>query len=199
MPKPHVILLLLLLAAPADAAGWDKAQWGMSAPEIAAAYGARAHRLQPPIEFGDSYAEIVLTDGQFAGLDFRVYFQMDKRTRRLAHVLLERRRQYATPAIFAKIVATLQDSIGQVALACDRGGFADRYWQAPDETIKASYLGFDGPVLNYLPEQYADTRRSLAEQAPVQNVSPDRRLLLRYSPGDTMPKRCAAAGEAPPR
>ena len=192
MLKPLVILLVLL-AAQAEAAGWDKAQWGMSAPEIAAAYagyGARAHRLQPPIEFGDSYAEVVLTDVEFAGFAFRVYFQMDKRTRRLAHVLIERRRQYATPAIFARIVATLEDLNGPAALACDRRDFVDRFWQGADETIKASYLGFAGPTLDYLPDQYDDPRRSLAEQAPLQSVSPDRRLLVRYSAATPIPKSC---------
>jgi hypothetical protein len=196
------VILLLLLAARAEAAGsdrpvwdkaaWDKAAWGMTAPQLAAAYGTGARRLQPPIEFGDSYAEVVLTDASFAGEAFRVYFQMDKRTHRLAHVLLERRRQYATPAVFAKVLATLGDQYGAAALECARGGFVDRYWQAPDETIKASFLGFSGPSFDYLPDQYDDPRRSLAEQAPLQNVSPDRRLLVRYSAATPIPKSCSA-------
>jgi hypothetical protein len=192
MPK-LVILLLLLLAVPAAAAdnpGWDKARWGMSASDLAAAYGTQAHRVLPPIEFGDSTAEFVLTDVPFAGASFRVYFQMDKRTHRLAHVLLERRRQYATPALFAKVVALLQDQNGPAALACDRGGFADRFWESAGETIEASFLGFAGPTLDYLPEQYADPRRSLAEQVPLHNVSPDRRLLVRYSAATSIPKSC---------
>ncbi|MDB5405815.1 MAG: hypothetical protein JWL84_727 [Rhodospirillales bacterium] len=189
MLKPLVIFLSLV-AAPAAAAGWDKAQWGMTASQLAAAYGASAHVLQPPIEFGDSYAEVVLTDVAFAGETFRVYFQMDKRTRRLAHVLLERRRQYATPAIFAKVLATLGDRYGSAALGCDRGSFVDRFWQASDETIEASFLGFAGPTLDYLPDQYDDPRRPLAEQVPLQNVSPDRRLVVRYSPATPIPKSC---------
>jgi hypothetical protein len=188
MLKP--LVMLLLLAAPAEAAGWDKAQWGMSAQELATAYGAKARRLQPPIEFGDSYAEVVLPDASFAGESFRVYFQMDKRTHLLAHVLLERRRQYATPAVFAKVTAALQDQYGPATLACDHPDFIDRFWQEPDEAIQASYLGFPGPVLDYLPEQYADPRLSLGEQMPFLNVSPDRRLVVRYSPATAVPKSC---------
>jgi hypothetical protein len=188
--KRLLIILPLLSAQSAAAAAWDKADWGMTAPQLAAAYGAKAKRLQPPIEFGDSYAEVVLTDMAFAGESFRVYFQMDKRTHRLAHVLLERRRQYATPAIFATVLKTLGDQYGTAALTCDRGGFIDHYWQNAGETIEASFLGFSGPALAYQPDQYDDPRRPLAEQVPTQNVSPDRRLLVRFSATAPIPKRC---------
>jgi hypothetical protein len=188
--KRLLVILPLLSATPAAAAGWDKVDWGMTAPQLAAAYGAKAKRLQPPIEFGDSYAEVVLTDMAFAGESFRVYFQMDKRTHRLAHVLLERRRQYATPAIFATVLKTLGDQYGTAALACDRGSFVDHYWQNSGETIEASFLGFSGPALAYQPDQYDDPRRPLAEQVPTQNVSPDRRLLVRFSATAPIPKRC---------
>src|SRR5258708_19242305 len=63
--------------APAAAAGWDRVTWGMTASEIAAAYGDRALRLSSPIVFGDSYVELALREQGFSGYPFRVYFQMD--------------------------------------------------------------------------------------------------------------------------
>src|SRR5260221_11244170 len=96
-------VLCSALAAPAAAAGWDRATWGMTASEITAGYGDRALRLASPIAFGASYAEIVLRDQIFAGYPFRGYFQMGSAPHRPARVLLERRRAYATPAKFAPL------------------------------------------------------------------------------------------------
>src|SRR5450755_722325 len=76
-----VLCGVLAAPAPAAAVGWDRATWGMTASEIAAAYGDRALRLASPIVFGDSYVKIVLRDQIFAGYPFRVYFQMDPATR----------------------------------------------------------------------------------------------------------------------
>src|SRR5471032_488969 len=157
------------LAPPEAAAGWDRATWGMTVSDIAAAYGDRARRLASPIVFGDSYAEIVLRDHIFAGYPFRVYFQMDPATHRLAHVLLERRRQYATPAIFAQAGAALREQLGAESATCgspaDRGKptAIDRIWRRPDETVVATFLDFAAEILLY-------------------SNDPARRILIRYSP-----------------
>jgi hypothetical protein len=173
--RGHPILAALLAvlcgapASPAAAVGWDRAAWGMTVSEIAAAYGDRALHLASPIVFGDSYAEIVLRDQIFAGYPFRVYFQMDPTTHRLAHVLLERRRQYATPAIFAQVGAALREQLGAESYTCgspaDRGKptAIDRIWRRPDETVVASYLDFAAEILLY-------------------SNDPARRILIRYSP-----------------
>src|SRR5260221_3081223 len=139
------------------------------ASEITAVYGDRALRLAPPIVFGDSYAQIVLRDQIFAGYPFRVYFQMDPATHRLAHVLLERRRQYATPAIFAQVGAALREQLGAASAVCgstwDRGKptAIDRIWRRPDQTVVASFLDFAAEILLY-------------------SNDPARRILIQYSP-----------------
>jgi hypothetical protein len=141
----------------------------MTASEIAAVYGDRALRLASPIVFGDSYVDIVLRDQIFAGYPFRVYFQMDPATHRLAHVLLERRRQYATPAIFSQVGAALRGQLGAESAICggpaDRGKptAIDRVWRRPDETVVASYLDFAAEILLY-------------------SNDPARRIVIRYSP-----------------
>ena len=101
-------LLSVALPSPVRASGWDRVDWGMTSNEIAAIYGARAQRLGAPIVFGDSYSDIVLRNRPFAGYPFLIYFQMDKTSGRLAHVLLERRRQYATRLIFDRVAALAQ-------------------------------------------------------------------------------------------
>ena len=162
-------VLCSALVAPAAAAGWDRAAWGMTVSEITAVYGDRALRLASPIVFGDSYAQIVLRDQIFAGDPFRVYFQMDPATHRLAHVLLERRRQYATPAIFAQVGAALREQLGAESAVCgspvDRGKptAIDRIWRRPDQTVVASFLDFTAEILLY-------------------SNDPARRILIRYSP-----------------
>jgi hypothetical protein len=164
-----VAALCSTLAWQADAAGWDRTTWGMTTTEIAAAYGDRAMRLTSPIVFGDSYVDIVLRNQVFAGYPFRVYFQMDPATHRLAHVLLERRRQDATRAIFAQVGTVLREQLGAESATCgspaDRGKptTIDHIWRRPDETVVASYLDFAAEILLY-------------------SNDPARRILIRYSP-----------------
>jgi hypothetical protein len=172
--RPHPIraallaLLCCTFASPA-AAGWDRTSWGMTTSQIAAVYGNRAQRLASPIVFGDSYVDIVLRDQIFAGYPFLVYFQMDPATHRLAHVMLERRRQYATRAIFTQVGAALREQLGTESATCgrpaDRGKptAVDRIWRRPDETVIASYLDFAAEILLY-------------------SNDPARRILIRYSP-----------------
>jgi hypothetical protein len=181
--------LLALSAASGRAAGWDRVEWGMTAREVAAAYGDRVKLLSPPIEFGDSLAPVVLLDTPFGGYGFRVYFQIDKASQRLAHVLLERRRQYADPEIFRTVIETLRRERGREDLVCDRRGgrgapsLVERIWRGADATVVASYLDFAAPVLDYPPEEILNRDRLLAEQPRYKSLYPQRRLLIRYGPG----------------
>lgn len=199
----HIVLLSAFLvpqtggAAPGGEAGWDRVAWGMSSNQIAGAYGDRAVVLTEPITFGDSYADVVLRDVPFAGYPFRVYFQMDMETRRLAHVLLERRRQYANPKIWNAVVARLRAELGEPTLTCrqpaNRGKpmVIDGIWKRPDETVYASYLDFaaglleDGRDGDLGPDQLFAVPFS-------QNLYPARRIVIRYSPGGKNGTACAA-------
>jgi hypothetical protein len=174
-------LLVLLSAAlpwPVAASGWDRVDWGMTSNDIAAIYGARAQRLASPIVFGDSYSDVVLRDQPFAGYPFRVYFQMDKTSGRLAHVLLERRRQYATRFIFDRVAETLRHDLGPESESCrgaaDRGKptTIDLLWRRNEETIVLSFLDFAAEILEY-------------------SNDPARRILIRYSPAGGGAEACA--------
>jgi hypothetical protein len=191
--SPHLFLLYilaLLLPGPAHAAGWDRVSWGMTAAEIAKLYGDRAVVLDPPIRFGDSEAPVVLRETPLAGFAFRAYFQMDPRTHRLAHVLLERRRQYADPVVWNRVVQVLREVYGLPTLACDgqggggRPAARDGIWRLPGETILASYLDFAGPALRYSPQDYLSPDALLEVHPFYRNLYPARRILIRYSPGE---------------
>lgn len=199
--RPHLhralaafALLLLLplpsLAGAADLPGWDDTHWGMSSAELARQFGDRAKRLTGRIEFAGLYSDVVLRHEPFAGLDFTVYFQMDDRTGRLAAVLLERRRQYATPAAWRDTVAALKQRLGPPTAVCDRRGapaqgkptVRDRVWIMPTTTVRASYLDFSAPVLDLPPGDYAASETFGGALHPYRNLGMSRRLLVRYAP-----------------
>jgi hypothetical protein len=170
-------VLSVALSSPVLASAWDRVDWGMTSNDLAAIYGARALRLGSPIVFGDSYSDIVLRDQPFANYPFRVYFQMDKTSGRLAHVLLERRRQYATRFIFDRVVETLRRELGPETERCgdaaDRGKptSIDLLWRRSDETVVLSFLDFAAEILEY-------------------SNDPARRILIRYSPAGDGGKAC---------
>jgi hypothetical protein len=176
-------LLLALAAWPAlatDLAGWDKTRWGMGSGEIAALYGRRAVKLDGRIEFDRLYTDIALRQQPFAGLDFTVYFQMDEHSRRLAQVLLERRRQYATPEAWQAVATALTHEFGTASRNCDHAGdpaagkphILDRVWALPTTTIHASYIDF-----------------GVGESAEL-----SRRLLIRYVPAARDSSACPRSG-----
>src|SRR5438477_10064422 len=59
---------------------WDGTQWGESSRALLAHFGGRATVLPRPLDFGDSYADLVLRDVTLGGVPLIAYFQMDKRT-----------------------------------------------------------------------------------------------------------------------
>ena len=96
-----VVALVLLSAAalppvvPAsaqggDLAGWDKARWGMTMDELAAAFGPRLKKLPVPIYYRDSFVIQVVHDVTLGGVRFIALFQMDPGQGRLVQVALAR-------------------------------------------------------------------------------------------------------------
>src|SRR5204862_3364110 len=87
-------ILAALAAPPARAAepllqgGW----WGERQTELLAHLGARASVLQRPIDFGDSYTQIVLRKVVLGGVPLIAFFQIDKTTGGLKRIQLERQR-----------------------------------------------------------------------------------------------------------
>lgn len=157
-----------LAAHAADLPGWDRTRWGMTSPEIARLYRDRAVTLSGRIDFDRLYTDIALRRERFAGYDFAVYFQMDDKTGRLAQVLLERRRQYATPPVWRDVLAALDRTFGAATESCERRGdplagkpqINERIWTLPTTTVYASYIDF-----------------GVGESSEL-----SRRLLVRYAP-----------------
>jgi hypothetical protein len=165
-----------LAAHAADLPGWDRTRWGMTSPEIAQLYHDRAVKLSGRIDFYRLYTDTALRHERFAGYDFTVYFQMDK-TGRLAQVLLERRRHYATPPAWRDVLAAFDRTFGAATQSCERRGdplagkprINERVWALPTTTVFASYIDF-----------------GVGESSEL-----SRRLLIRYAPtGKTAAVTC---------
>ena len=68
------VLLVAALAggAPALAPVLDGIAWGEGSAALARSFGARAIRLDHPIECGDSYVDVALRGQKIGGYDFTV-------------------------------------------------------------------------------------------------------------------------------
>src|SRR5947209_7578023 len=66
--------------------------WGESSTELLRHFGSAATVLPQPLDFGDSYVDLVLRHVPLGGYDMIAYFQMDKTSRRLKRIQLERPR-----------------------------------------------------------------------------------------------------------
>jgi hypothetical protein len=131
------------------AAVWQEAQWGESSRALLAHFGGRATVLPRPLDFGDSYAELVLRDVTLGGVPLIAYFQMDKRTGGLKRIQFERPRHRVNPPVFRTILAALESAYGAPDLMCGirpgpAGGYqtaADRIWQRDGVVIRAVFRG----------------------------------------------------------
>ncbi len=125
----------------------DAVHWGERSDALARQFGAHAIRLSPPIEFGDSYVDVALRDQMLGGYGFAVYFQMDKTTRRLKRVMLERQRHGGNMMVWRAVTAALEHDYGTPAAHCGAGATGqngyqaagERVWQPDDVTIRAVF------------------------------------------------------------
>jgi hypothetical protein len=144
--------LAVLVAATTAFAGdrrkaWHGTGWGESSEELARQFGARAVALAPPIEFGDSYADIALRDEALGGYPFTVYFQMDRTSRGLKRIQFERQRHGANARIFAATLDALAAEYGPPTKLCARDprrangyqGSIERLWVLDGMVIRASF------------------------------------------------------------
>jgi hypothetical protein len=125
----------------------DGTKWGETSDALAQHFGARALRLRPPIEFGDSYVDVALRGQMFGGYPFAVYFQMDDASRRLKRIMLERRRSGANPVVFRALVDALSRDYGPPAESCalkasaktGYQGSVERVWHTEGTTVRAVF------------------------------------------------------------
>jgi hypothetical protein len=152
---PATLLLAALAGAALPARGTELApvlegiHWGETSDALAQHFGARALRLAPPIEFGDSYVDVALRAQSFAGYPFAVYFQMDRARRRLMRVMLEPQRRSANPVEFRALVAAFTRDYGPPAQSCalpataktGYQGTVERLWHAGGMTVRTVFRG----------------------------------------------------------
>jgi hypothetical protein len=149
---PGIGLLVILWAGAAcHAAGiaesWEDTQWGEPSSALLAHFGARATRLAQPIDFGDSYAQIVLRSVVVGGVPLVAFFQMDKTTGGLRRIQLERQRHGVNPPAFRAVLGALEAAYGAPDMMCGvgpgpSGGYqaaAERVWLRDGRVIRAIF------------------------------------------------------------
>lgn len=134
-------LAALLLAASASApdpglsAIWAGIGWGEPSAALVAHFGARATVLPSPIDFGDSYANVVIRDLPVGGVPLIAFFEMDKRTGGLKRVQLERPRHGVNPPAFRAVLGALVATYGSPEATCVAGAGPQNGYQAASQAI----------------------------------------------------------------
>ena len=132
------LFAILLGANPAHANAirgiWQGTRWGESSSELLAHFGARATALPWPIDFGDGYADVVLRNIVVGGYPLVAFFQMDKITRGLKRIQLERQRHGVNPPAFRGVLGALETEFGMPDTMCGiRPGPASGYQEAAEQ------------------------------------------------------------------
>jgi hypothetical protein len=96
----------------------DGLRWGESSRALVEMLGERASVLPRPIDFGDSYADVVLRNVALGGIELTAFFQMDKATGGLKRVQFERQRHGVNPPAYRAVVAALDAAYGSPDAAC---------------------------------------------------------------------------------
>src|SRR5205085_1675646 len=89
--------------------------WGEPSRALLAHFGARATVLPRPLDFGDSYTDVVLRNVPAGGFPLIAYFQMDKMTGGLKRIQLERPRHGVTAPAFREALALWRELAADLA------------------------------------------------------------------------------------
>jgi hypothetical protein len=136
---PGAALLMALGAGPAHAVAIPALPagiaWGETSRMLIEALGGRATVLARPIDFGDTYADLVLREVSLGGVAMTVFFQMDKATGGLKRVQFERPRNAVNPPAYRAVVAALEAAYGPAAATCAIPPVAANGYQASVERV----------------------------------------------------------------
>ncbi|HYU12778.1 MAG TPA: hypothetical protein VEK82_09405 [Stellaceae bacterium] len=188
---PQIAVLCLLSPSShgeSIAGAWQGTYWGESSGALLAHFGARATALSRPLDFGDSYADVVLRNVPVGGFPLIAYFQMDKRTGGLKRIQLERPRHGVTPPAFRGVLGALEAAYGTPDTTCGvRPGPASGY-QAAAERIWSR----DGVVIRAI---FRATTIEAFEGCPGGDLTSGpcgltAQLLVRISPPGGDPGQC---------
>lgn len=152
IPFWQILVAVLVFARPAYAETgvgeiWRQTHWGESANELLRQFGTAAVELPRALDFGDSYATIVLPNQMVGAVPMVAFFQMDKVTRGLKRIQLERPRHGVNPPAFRGILAGLQTDFGSPDQVCaipvlPASGYqaaAEALWLRDDAVVSAIF------------------------------------------------------------
>jgi len=126
---------------------WRQTHWGETADALLRQFAAEATKLPQAVDFGDSYATVVLPSRMVGTVPMVVFFQMDKITHGLRRIQLERPRHGVNPLAFRGILAALQTSLGPPNQLCavpvlPASGYqaaAEARWRRDDTVVSAIF------------------------------------------------------------
>jgi hypothetical protein len=138
LPVASAAAIGLLAAAPSPATDGvgpllRATNWGETAAALQTQFGGAALVLPRPLDFGDSYAPIVLPHATLGGVPVVVFFQMDKETHGLRRIQIERPPHGVNPPAFRAIAAALRSELGQPDAICEVRAAPQSGWQAAAE------------------------------------------------------------------
>jgi len=121
--------------------------WGETSQELLRHFGGAAVQLPRSLDFGDSYADVVLTKETLGGVPVVTFFQMDKKTEGLKRIQLERPRHGVNPPAYRGITAALEADFGKPDQICEipirpAGGYqaaAEEKWVRENTVISAIF------------------------------------------------------------
>ena len=110
-------------------------RWGEPGSALLAAVGDGGMLLPRPIDFGDSYAEMVRRDVALGGVPLIAFFQMDRRTGGLKRIQLERQRHGVNPPAFRAVFGALAARYGAPDANCTTAPGPAAGYQAATESV----------------------------------------------------------------
>jgi len=155
------------LAAPPDLAGWDETRWGMSESELARRLGRRSVRIAP-LDYKEFVVRATVPGLRLAGRPFVALLQLDRKTERLAQVLLRYRGDFPMLSDFVAVRDLLAKDLDSPA---ERRAETDYRGSIPSFWIEAGWTFPTTTVVLSLVDQNADP---LSGQRKT--------LTVRYSP-----------------
>jgi hypothetical protein len=115
--------------------------WGEPGSALIERFGTCATLLPRPLDFGDSYAKVVVRDVAVGGVPLIAFFQMDKTTGGLKRIQLERQRHGVNPPAFRGVVVGLERVFGAPDTTCAITPGPMSGYQAATEAVWWSHGG----------------------------------------------------------
>jgi hypothetical protein len=143
----------LAAAAPPDLAGWGETRWGMSGDELARVLGPRRAHLTAPLDYKEFVVRDTVPGLSLAGRPFVALLQLDRKSERLAQVLLRYRGDFPMLSDFVAVRDLLAKDLGPPA---ERRAETDYRGSIPSFWIEAGWTFPTTAVVLALVDQNAD-------------------------------------------